>query len=255
LEEDERNEEVASNWATAWRTRVLRVLGLQLRWSLGRGGGDLTPSGSEEQTEVSLSEEEKQRALQDSNSEDREEEEAALSSKLVAAVRNAELHNSIARTAEGNDIPNAQAQPKIESRGHDRRSDKCGRVVRFSRESEVTFFNVQTCRECAADSASSDPGLHRNEAMEATAEPVELEYRRSLYTKAFDGPSGHKAKRTSSALKGWPSDDEANTQQSRCMSYATEDVEEDDEEWEDVCDDIAELMCQPRSCLLWSSSW
>jgi hypothetical protein len=157
-----------------------------------------------------------------------EEEEIALSSKLVAAVRNAELHAAAARAAQGQHqvapCPvNAARRPS---------------AVKFDRNSEVSFFDDQP-------DASSEL----------------IEYRRALDTKIFDGPSGHKAKRICASRSGF-SDDEASTVLwSLGATDVAEHIEgedasaEEQEDWEDRCDDIAELMGQPRSCLLWSSSW
>lgn len=78
--------------------------------------------------------------------------------------------------------------------------------------------------------------------------PAEGQYERILYTKAFDGPSGHKARRTiarcdSSSSEGSDDDD------------ARGEPEDDEDDWEDTCDDIADLMSQPRGMLMWSSTW
>lgn len=66
---------------------------------------------------------------------------------------------------------------------------------------------------------------------------------RALRMKHFDGPSGHKSKR----LLAVPGDG---------GSALRSDSETDDEfDFEDECDEIAELMCHPRHLLLWSNSW
>merc|ERR1719359_305127 len=83
-----------------------------------------------------------------------------------------------------------------------------GSSVRFSRNSEVSFFSTQ---------------------QEAAAEPEpNLQYVRPVETKVFDGPSGHKAKRTPSAEK----------KTSPCEDTDEDDrsTEDDDEDWEDRCD-------------------
>eukprot|EP00930_Biecheleria_cincta_P096593 TRINITY_DN88415_c0_g1_i1.p1 TRINITY_DN88415_c0_g1~~TRINITY_DN88415_c0_g1_i1.p1 ORF type:complete len:499 (+),score=94.53 TRINITY_DN88415_c0_g1_i1:207-1703(+) len=62
-------------------------------------------------------------------------------------------------------------------------------------------------------------------------------YHRRLETKVFDGPSGHKAKRATDE-----DSDDADSSASQ------------EKEWEDRCDDIAELMSRERH-MLWSDSW
>jgi len=126
------------------------------------------------------------------------------------------------------------------------------RRIRFSRQSEVSFFSLPP--------------------PENAFRP--FEYRRLLDTKVFDGPSGHKAMRTSSsetkASTHWCEDEVSlpRTRWDRSVSETSLDGEdfedwedfwlppeklgEDVEDWEDRCDDIAELMAQQRSCLLWS---
>jgi len=64
------------------------------------------------------------------------------------------------------------------------------------------------------------------------------DYDRAVHTKSFDGPSGHKAFRPT---------------RSETMDRSGQD--EDEEEWEDRCDDIADLMCQPRQSMMWSMTW
>jgi len=162
----------------------------------------------------------------DEEEKDEEVEEHLLSSKLVAAVRNAELQVAAVRADQVlrwvDDSPSAPTPATATP--HLSRSSG-GSRVRFARSSEVSFFDAEL--ELGPDS---------------------LEYRRSLETKVFDGPSGHKAKRTH------PSEKKASCPEDRYeVALSTEDDEED--EWEDHCDDIAELMSQERSGLLWSPSW
>jgi len=211
-----------------WRSRALRVLGLQRLWpSPGVVWAD-APTQKEEESEESIvtvtipSRSDKQEGSDDY---DEEVEEHALSSKLVAAVRNAELQVAALRTDQVlrwvDDSPDAATSATATLS----RSSSGGSSVRFARSSEVSFFDA-----------------------ELELAPASLEYQRSLETKAFDGPSGHKAKRTPSSEKkasSFVDKDEG--------ALSTEDDEED--EWEDHCDDIAELMSQQRSNLLWSQSW
>lgn len=233
------------SWRASWRTRALRVLGLERLWRGLRGATGasaptaVSPPAAEpaptqtaaaapvrleglkavEEADVA-DEDATSKEVEEEEDEDSEElEERALSSKLVAAVRNAELHAAKARSRQG------------EREGSQRpctTNVKVGKsTVRFARESTVSFFSLPVGE--VAETATA------------------LEYRRSLETKVFDGPSGHKAKRTSSTTASSSSEDEDEGEPST--------PEEEAEEWEDHCDDIAELMSQQRSGLLWSSSW
>jgi len=180
---------------------------------------------------------------------DEEQEEHVLSSKLVAAVRNAELHAANARTEQV--LRRRLGSPGAEA-ARTAAACKAGSTnVRFARKSEVTFFS-----------------LNGDTANPSTLAPTLLEYRRPLETKVFDGPSGHKAKRTTSSeakASSLENEDEVSVGALWCHSasetssaqdeHSPEGEEDEEEEWEDHCDDLAELMSQQRSCLLWSTSW
>lgn len=88
-------------------------------------------------------------------------------------------------------------------------ADSSARQVAFSVTSHIWFYQ--------ADAAQS--------------------YCRTVGTKGFDGPSGHKVRRWSD----W--------------GISDEESQDEEEEWEESCDHIAELMGQERHLLLWSASW
>lgn len=84
------------------------------------------------------------------------------------------------------------------------------------------------------------------------------QYEIVLYTKAFDGPSGHKARRRTPSpdLRAFESGGEEGTEdETEAPEDETETSDCDDEDWEDTCDDIAELMSQPRGMFMWSPTW
>lgn len=98
--------------------------------------------------------------------------------------------------------------------------------------------------------------LHLSGALKVT--PTDIAPYRTLFTKSFDGPSGHKAKRQrgrSAAAAGGP----LSGVDVPAFDDDSEDEDEDDardwEHWEDRCDDIADLMGQQRHTLLWSAAW
>lgn len=210
-------------WRAPWRMRVLSTLGLDRWWSSPRIGALSTPEelvGLTEVQQVMLEEAGIAEGVENEDSED-----MLLSSKLVAAVLNAERQaGSNCEGHDGNSEPDEAH--KLQSHAcqlpHSRRLQSNGPrgVVHFAESSNVCFFG--SCPE--------------------RSQPVDG-YQRSLVTKVFDGPSGHKAKRAR----------EADPDASDADGTATE--EEDDEDWEDRCDDIADLMNQQRSMLLWSDSW
>lgn len=227
-------------WRVSWRSRALRVLGLQRFWpSTGVVWADAPTEEQEAHESIvafslpARSGKQGDRCDQDDDDDDDDDnkegevEEHLLSSKLVAAVRNAELQVAAVRSDQVlrwvGDSPStttpATTTPALS------RSSSRGSKVSFSRSSEVSFFDAEL--EIAPDS---------------------LEYQRPLETKVFDGPSGHKAKRTLSSEK------EASCSGDR-GEVALSIQDDEDDEWEDHCDDIAELMSQERSGLLWSASW
>jgi len=212
----------SSPWRSTWRKKVLRALGLQLLWP----SGDSPASASEERpSAVELPQQAPpgvpadhvaEDATQENNDvedeEDSEEEERALSSKLVAAVKNAERQAARART-------DHTMESDAEAHAVPARSRARHKTVHFASKSEVSFF-----------------AMHADSQLGTCIPPLPADYRRLLYTKNFDGPSGHKAKRSSRECR-------------------TPEEEEDEEDWEDQCDDIAELMSQQRCCLMWSQAW
>lgn len=253
-----------------WRSRVLRALGIQRVWS----GRDVGPSacGAAQVEQVGLGEDahSSEPVMQQVDEQgDEDQEEHTLSSKLVEAVRNAELQAADARTrrelrrragsadAFSSDGLSPLATPFPGSGEvaaavgwHHQQSSgsKPGeKSVHFARESYVSFFSFH-------DDLSPSTEL--------------WEYGRPLETKVFDGPSGHKAKRTTSAeqpamILFHADEAEVTYGASWCRSPsessgAAEDdqsPQEEIEDWEDRCDDIAELMSQQRSCMLWSAAW
>jgi len=216
-----------------WRARVLRTLGLEQWWSRSCHT-DATAIEIEKQEDfltvhVSLDSPGTDNAgcpaAYASNESDTDTaEECVLSSKLIAAVRNAEIQRGTA---------SAQViSTKIVSPACDLKPNSCSYVssnsVQFSAESHVFFFQTDV-----------NSSIHQS-------------YIRPLRTKFFDGPSGHKAKRSSSHPAEYPQD--ATIAWGNCWTDDTGSDAEDDD-WEDYCDDIAELMGQQRSQLLWSAAW
>jgi hypothetical protein len=213
-------------WRAPWRTRVLHTLGLDnwLREQGGNGEGVAVarppPKDTNEEDLRTGSD------SSDSHSENDENyDERALSSKLIAAVRNAERQASEVSSLNGGSAATEELGPGA-------RATSCGNVslsrsttassqgssVSFLAKSKIVFFL---------------PGEEDPESRPS--------YERPLFTKDFDGPSGHKAKRESSSKDS--------------TLEGSEYEEESDDEWEDQCDDIAELMSQERHLMLWSKSW
>lgn len=110
--------------------------------------------------------------------------------------------------------------------------------VHFASSSAVRFWKAPCPEEEGAKEASSSS---------STSVDGEGQYERSLATKAFDGPSGHKARRATRAGERSSDDDDDDSEAEES------DCEEDD--WTDTCDDIANLMSQPRHMLMWSATW
>jgi len=203
----------------SWRTRVLRALGLE-RWCTRERSGSDTSSCSESCSSHSW----QRQGQSEEASEEAEAEERALSSKLVAAVRNAERHAELSRAArEGNRGVSQSGSPgtprvvAIEAAVARAVASRDSRV-RIAAGSQIRFFETEPGSVAA--------------------------YSRSLQTKAFDGPSGHKARRRRDGRH-----DEVPEEASG------ESSEDEQEDWEDQCDDIAQLMSQERHLLLWSALW
>ncbi|CAE7811063.1 unnamed protein product [Symbiodinium sp. CCMP2592] len=140
-----------------------------------------------------------------------EEEDEELSRKLVTAIINAERHAELSETL----------QEVLGDEGgvddDDDRGPRRQRSIDFQ-DSDIRFFVI-------------DP---QGEAMGE-------EYCRALQTKAFDGPSGHKARKASCSDEGFDSSDDES--------------DEEEEDWKDQCDEMADLMGQQRQMVLWSGSW
>lgn len=81
-----------------------------------------------------------------------------------------------------------------------------------------------------------------------------IQYERILSTKSFDGRSGHRAQRTVSESSPHSVQQPLKQEEGASTVDAEEDAEDEDE-WKDRCDDIADLMVKQRHMLLWSSSW
>lgn len=141
------------------------------------------------------------------------------------------------------------AVPALASADRARRKDRACCTLRFAGSSEVCFFDAEDAQD----------GLRGS-------------YQRPLCTKAFDGPSGHKARRRRHQAPviekrqggllvrlGLRSASALDT--ARIEVDEEEDESEDDEaveneeDWQDQCNEIAELMSQQRHSLLWSASW
>lgn len=220
-------------WRSSWRKRVLRALGVERLWPSGgthAQDAEESPTRAEPHRETSSSTASSSApvsagAIQEASEgvaeeQESEDEERLLSSKLVAAVQNAERQAAHDRAIRSE---NCQADPSVHAvpaRSRSRQSSERF-SVRFSRKSEVSFF-----------------AMHVDSSSAPSSQPLQADYRRPLHTKDFDGPSGHKAKRSPHSRECRMSEDE-----------------EEQEEWEDQCDDIAELMSQQRCCLMWSQAW
>lgn len=148
------------------------------------------------------------------------DEEELLSEQLVLAVLNAEKQ---AASSQLNSCPQTETRlPDVKTPDPKSKNSRKTSNLQFSDDSQICFFELE------------DYGFR----IQATSEC----YQCGLQTKEFDGPSGHKAKRRRK------SNEEASSSEASCS-----DSEEDD--WEDKCDAIAELMSRPRTMVLWSQSW
>jgi len=245
-------------WKASWQSRVLKSLGIQSLWPGRHAAAQATSSPTQQQQAQEPCPEPANviEARTKDDEEDGDDEEHILSSKLVAAVRNAEL-NAAAQAGKGTqrhlanlDGPSSGAVAVTTANAcTDDRAAKHRAVsgrIRFARQSEVIFFTVPVGAAASAEEDALGP----------------FEYRRPLETKVFDGPSGHKARRTHSSeakASAHGCEDESRTRLDSTVSETSLDgedqVAEDVEDWEDRCDDIAELMAQQRSCLLWSPLW
>jgi len=206
-------------WRAPWRTRVLSTLGLDRWWSMPPIGALSTPElvGLTEIEQTMLEEAGITEGVEEESAED-----MALSSKLVAAVLNAERQATSSSEASDDgslcsksEPSEAQKLPSPMRLPQGRQQSLRPREVKFAESSKICFFDAWPDRCLPSDG-----------------------YHRCLETKVFDGPSGHKAKRDAEE----DSDD--------ADSSASE-----EEEWEDRCDDIAELMSRERHMLMWSDSW
>eukprot|EP00437_Effrenium_voratum_P012591 CAMPEP_0181451260 /NCGR_PEP_ID=MMETSP1110-20121109/28598_1 /TAXON_ID=174948 /ORGANISM="Symbiodinium sp., Strain CCMP421" /LENGTH=414 /DNA_ID=CAMNT_0023575503 /DNA_START=135 /DNA_END=1379 /DNA_ORIENTATION=+ len=140
------------------------------------------------------------------------EEDEELSRKLVTAIINAERHAELSETLQEVLGDEGGVDDDDDDRGPRRQ-----RSIDFQ-DSDIRFFVI-------------DP---QGEAMGE-------EYCRALHTKAFDGPSGHKARKASCSDEGFDSSDDES--------------DEEEEDWKDQCDEMADLMGQQRQMVLWSGSW
>lgn len=132
--------------------------------------------------------------------EEADPEEEELNHRLREAMANAE------RCAEAA----LKEVPELEHRSDERQSR-----IDFT-DSEIRFFMIDEEGEADGDA-----------------------YQRQLKTKAFDGPSGHRARKASIC---WCDED-------------SESESEEDDDWRERCDEMADLMSQQRQMVLWSGSW
>eukprot|EP00439_Symbiodinium_sp_Y106_P044139 s436_g5.t1 len=139
-----------------------------------------------------------------------EEEDEELSRKLVTAIINAERHAELSET-----LQEVLGDEGFVDDDDDDRGPRRQRSIDFQ-DSDIRFFVI-------------DP---QGEAMGE-------EYCRALHTKAFDGPSGHKARKASCSDEGFDSSDDES--------------DEEEEDWKDQCDEMADLMGQQRQMVLWRS--
>jgi hypothetical protein len=145
-----------------------------------------------------------------------ENEACSEDEALVAAARNARLQGAEAKLAPANTDLRQKRQPR-------------GVAVKFSSFGKIRFFEPAAAQQ-------SD-----NEV-----------YDRDVQIKFFDGPSGHKARRTVKAAK---TDLQAELSRSFKDGVTDEGSESEEDDWEDKCDDIACLMSQQRHMLMWSCTW
>jgi len=150
---------------------------------------------------------------------EKKSDDDSLSSRLFIAVCNGERHAG-AHLSATSSAPSSVSCPSEHRR---RKSD-----VLFAEQAEVSFFP-----------------LHGNHS---------IQYERILSTKSFDGRSGHRAQRTVSESSPH-SGQQPLKQEEGASTVDAEEEAEDEDEWKDRCDDIADLMVKQRHMLLWSSSW
>jgi len=143
-------------------------------------------------------------------------DEESLSARLFIAVCNGER--------QAGPHLSATSAPSVSCPSEHRR--KCD--VLFAEQAEVSFFPV-----------------HGNHS---------IQYERILSTKSFDGRSGHRAQRNVSESSPH-SGQQPLKQEEGASTVDPEEDDEDEDEWKDRCDDIADLMVKQRHMLLWSSSW
>eukprot|EP00419_Tripos_fusus_P046650 CAMPEP_0172827644 /NCGR_PEP_ID=MMETSP1075-20121228/20249_1 /TAXON_ID=2916 /ORGANISM="Ceratium fusus, Strain PA161109" /LENGTH=314 /DNA_ID=CAMNT_0013669485 /DNA_START=1 /DNA_END=945 /DNA_ORIENTATION=- len=111
------------------------------------------------------------------------------------------------------------------------RRPSSNKTLKFATFAEVCFF------------VPDDDGL----------EGAHRSYDRSILAKPFDGPSGHKARKTKTDRSSLSNSGNSCTAKQgdgdsiRKIFLAGE--------WQEQCDEIAELMVQERHCLLWSPCW
>jgi len=114
------------------------------------------------------------------------------------------------------------------------RRQSSGMTLKFATTAEVCFFVPDDLE-----------GVHKS-------------YHQSIIAKAFDGPSGHKARKTKNDRSRL-----SNTENGYSAKLDESETDDSDsigkivltEEWQERCDEIAELMVQERHCLLWSPCW
>jgi len=151
-----------------------------------------------------------------------ENEDCSEDEVLVAAARNARFQSAKPAHAETKPTP---AKSDLQLKRSPRST-----AVKFSSFGRIRFF------EPAAGQSS-----------------VNEIYDRDVQTKFFDGPSGHKARRTNAEAAG----KDLHVELSRGFKdgITDEGSESEDDDWEDKCDDIACLMSQQRHMLMWSCTW
>jgi len=210
-------EDAPKLWHARWRNRVLHTLGLDRWWPRSKSSQTVQPeteSGEVIHRGGSLEEVLAEAGLSGLVDGEQDDEDMAISSKLITAMMNAERHAAAARSGDLHDMCGddlfGSCSPEVRGRSKRRRPPK----VQFADDSQVSFFDMELTG-CAGEASM---------------------YKRSLQTKVFDGPSGHKARRAGS-------------------ESSEEDDSDEEEDWEDRCDDIAELMSRQRTMLLWSESW
>lgn len=179
------------------------------------------------------------------------ENDDVVSARLVEALDNAQQQASRRSSLDGvcdSDAETVSSSLELGTRKSKVDASLCSHVIGsackrrspwFAARSEIVFFDCLFAEELQS------------------FVPVADLYSSDLYTKGFDGPSGHKARRYRTAECMVERDVLGDRLQQGDGGYENDsDASEDpDDEWEKQCNTIAELMSSQRSTMMWSSTW